>query len=48
MTYQKERLIIFQKIAEQIKKPNIKKILINKKVKVLFENKIKNEDKYFW
>jgi len=42
----KERLYIFQNIADKIKK-NYRKKLINTTVKVLFENKIKNEDKYF-
>jgi tRNA-2-methylthio-N6-dimethylallyladenosine synthase len=42
----KERLYIFQNIADKIKK-NYRKNLINTTVKVLFENKIKNEDKYF-
>ena len=42
----KERLYIFQNIADRIKK-NYRKNLINTTVKVLFENKIKNEDKYF-
>ena len=42
----KKRLIIFQKIAEQIK-TKYRETLINKLSNVLFENKIKNEDKYF-
>ena len=42
----KERLSIFQNIADDIKK-NYRKKLINTTAKVLFENKIKNEDKYF-
>ena len=42
----KERLIIFQKTAEEIK-TKYKKSLFNKKVKVLFENKVKNEDSFF-
>ena len=42
----KKRLIIFQKIAEQIK-IKYRETLINKLSNVLFENKIKNEDKYF-
>jgi len=42
----KKRLIEFQNIAEKIKK-NYRKDLINKILKVLFENKIKNENKYF-
>ena len=42
----KERLATFQNLADSIKK-NYRKNLINKKVKVLFENKIKNENKYF-
>ena len=42
----KERLIKFQKIASQIKR-DYKKTLIGKKVPVLFENKLKNQNKYF-
>ena len=42
----KERLINFQSIAERIK-TNYRKTLINKIIPVLFENKIKNENKYF-
>ena len=43
----KKRLIIFQKLAERIKM-NYKKQLLNKTVKVLFENKMtKEKDKYF-
>ena len=42
----KERLIIFQKTAEEIK-IKYKKSLFNKKVKVLFENKVKNDDSFF-
>ena len=43
----KKRLVMFQKIAEKIKL-NYKKKLLNKVVKVLFENKmIKEKDKYF-
>ena len=43
----KKRLIIFQKLAEKIKM-NYKQKLLNKVVKVLFENKMINEkDKYF-
>tara|TARA_Y100000768_G_scaffold384410_1_gene368397 strand:+ start:702 stop:1997 length:1296 start_codon:yes stop_codon:yes gene_type:complete len=42
----KARLIEFQNIAEKIK-TEYRKNLINKKVNVLFENKIKNENKYF-
>ena len=43
----KKRLIIFQKLAERIKM-NYKKNLLNKTVKVLFENKMKKaKDKYF-
>ena len=42
-----KRLVIFQKIAEKIKL-NYKKKLLNSVVKVLFENKMKNEkNKYF-
>ena len=42
----KERLHIFQKIADNIKN-KYRNNLINSTAKVLFENKIKNEDKYF-
>jgi len=42
----KNRLKEFQKIAEEIK-INYRKNLINKTASVLFENKIKNENKYF-
>ena len=44
----KKRLTIFQKIAEKIK-INYKKKLLNKIVKVLFENKMikREKDKYF-
>ena len=42
----KDRLIKFQSIAEKIK-TKYKKSLLNKNVNVLFENKIKNENKYF-
>ncbi len=42
----KKRLIIFQDSAEKIKM-QYRKTLINKKSKVLFENKINNENKYF-
>ncbi len=42
----KERLILFQQTAEKIKY-NYKKSLINKKSKVLFENKIKNSNEFF-
>ena len=43
----KKRLIIFQKLAENIKM-NYKKKLVNKIAKVLFENKMtKEKDKYF-
>ena len=42
----KERLFIFQHIADEIKK-NYRKKLINSNAKVLFENKIKNENKFF-
>ena len=42
-----KRLVIFQKIAEKIKL-NYKQNLLNSVVKVLFENKMKNEkNKYF-
>ena len=42
----KERLNIFQNLADNIKK-NYRKNLIDSTAKVLFENKIKNENKYF-
>ena len=42
----KERLFIFQHIADDIKK-NYRKKLINSNAKVLFENKMKNENKFF-
>ena len=42
----KERLAIFQNLANNIKK-SYRKSLINTEVKVLFENKIKNENKFF-
>ena len=42
----KNRLIEFQRIAENIKS-NYRKKLIQKKVKVLFENKMKSGNKYF-
>jgi len=42
----KTRLIQFQKLADKIK-INYKKNLVNKITSTLFENKIKNEDKYF-
>ena len=42
----KERLAIFQSIAIDIKK-NYRNNLINSRIKVLFENKIKNEQKFF-
>ena len=42
----KERLFIFQNIVDEIKK-NYRKKLINSNAKVLFENKIKNENKFF-
>ena len=42
----KERLIEFQTLADKIK-INYRKELINKNTKVLFENKVKNESKYF-
>ena len=42
----KERLNIFQTLANDIKK-NYRKNLINNNSKVLFENKIKDENKYF-
>ena len=42
----KKRLNYFQNISEQIKM-NYRKKLLNTSIKVLFENKIPNEDKYF-
>ncbi len=42
----KERLTYFQSIAENIKK-KYRESLTNKKAKILFENKIKNENKFF-
>ncbi len=42
----KERLSIFQKTAKNIKE-SYRKSLVNKKVKVLFENRLKNDTKYF-
>ena len=42
----KKRLIEFQSLADKIK-INYRKELINKNAKVLFENKVKNENKYF-
>jgi len=42
----KNRLLQFQKLAEEIK-IRYRKNLINKSVLTLFENKIKNENKYF-
>ena len=42
----KKRLYLFQKVANDIKK-NYRRKLISSRAKVLFENKIKNKDKYF-
>ena len=42
----KKRLIVFQKFAEEIKM-KYKKSLINKKLLVLFENKVRGKDEYF-
>ena len=42
----KKRLVEFQSLADKIK-INYRKELINKNAKVLFENKVKNENKYF-
>ena len=42
----KKRLNQFQNLANQIKK-NYRKSLINSKAKVLFENRIKKDDKFF-
>ena len=45
-TVAKNRLIEFQRIAENIKN-KYRKLLIGKSSKVLFENKMKNSNKYF-
>ena len=45
-TEAKRRLIIFQNVAEKIKK-KYRESLINKICEVLFENKTKNENQYF-
>ncbi len=42
----KERLVVFQNVAEKIK-INYKKSLKNRIIKVLFENRMKNKNKYF-
>ena len=42
----KKRLIVFQKLAEQIKM-KYRKSLFNKSSKVLFENKVGNKDEFF-
>jgi tRNA-2-methylthio-N6-dimethylallyladenosine synthase len=42
----KTRLLNFQKIAAEIKK-KYRKTIINSSAKVLFENKLKDQDKYF-
>jgi len=42
----KERLLIFQKISKQIK-TEYREELLEKTIPVLFENKTKNENKYF-
>jgi tRNA-2-methylthio-N6-dimethylallyladenosine synthase len=42
----KERLIIFQNVANEIKK-NYRINLINSEARVLFENKVKGEGKFF-
>jgi len=42
----KKRLNIFQELANKIKK-DYRQTLLSTKVKVLFENKLKDEDKYF-
>ena len=42
----KKRLATFQKVADDIKK-NYRRNLLKTQAKVLFENKIKNENKYF-
>ena len=43
----KERLFIFQNIADEDKKRIIEWVLINSKARVLFENKVKDEGKFF-
>ena len=43
----KKRLFVFQNLAEKIKL-NYKKKLLNQKVKVLFENKMKDEKDKYW
>ncbi len=42
----KKRLSIFQKISDEIKR-NYRKSLLNTQIKVLFENKLENQDQYF-
>ena len=42
----KKRLKIFQEISAEVKK-NYRKSLLNKDAEVLFESKLKNQDKYF-
>ena len=42
----KKRLKIFQEISDQIKK-NYRSKLLNKKLEVLFENKMNKQEKYF-
>ena len=42
----KQRLLDFQKISDEIKK-NYRKSILGKKVNVLFENKLKDQSKYF-
>ena len=42
----KDRLKVFQKVSDDIKR-NYRKKLINSTAKVLFENKIKNGNKFF-
>ncbi len=42
----KKRLKLFQEVSDRIKR-NYKKKLVNKKVKVLFENKLTGQKKYF-
>ena len=42
----KERLIIFQELSKKIK-TEYRETLLNKTITVLFENKTKDENKYF-
>ena len=42
----KQRLLDFQKISDEIKK-NYRKSILGKSINVLFENKLKNQNRYF-